>query len=121
MTLLVDCAASKSAGLKALRYEARRRFGLFRVFFTRGSAPIPGSVARGVPCAPLRSVAVISVHHRSNTLGDEQLGGVGCPTDRLGDRRALVRVELRCHVIREIAPVISATDPDPQPCKFFRP
>ena len=36
--------------------------------------------------------------------------------DRLG---SLLRVELRQHVIGEIAPGISAPDPDPQPCEFL--
>jgi len=35
------------------------------VFFSRGSAPDPGSVARGDPCAPLRSLASASRARRS--------------------------------------------------------
>ena len=46
---------------------------------------------------------------------DEQLGGIGRPADRLGDRRPLVRLEPGQHVVRQIAPRVAAADADPQP------
>jgi len=60
------------------------------------------------------------VHHRLNAFSDEQFGGVRGAAHRLGDIGPLIRIELRQHVIREIAGV-STPDPYPQPCKFFGP
>src|SRR5215203_5684185 len=114
MTLLMDLAVPPSRlplALTALRRDkprrwsgltgvrsARRRFGLFRVFFP-----------------------VVPVHHRPNTFGDEQLRRIGRPADRRFDIHAFRGVEFREHVIREVSPGITAPDSHPHPCKFLCP
>ena len=49
------------------------------------------------------------------------LGGIRRAADRLGNDRRSSRLELRQHVIREIAAGVSTPDADPQPCELFRP
>ena len=63
-----------------------------------------------------RQHLVRQLGHLSDQL---HTGRAGTDHDERQPLRPLLRVELREHVIREIAPGISAPDSHPQPCKVF--
>src|SRR5688572_29908137 len=65
-----------------------------------------------------RIVRVVRVHHRDDALRGEHLGGVRRPGDDRFELLAFRRLELREHVIGEIASRVSAPDADTQSAEF---
>src|SRR5438034_4294582 len=65
-----------------------------------------------------RIAAVELIHHRGDPGGGEYLRSVGRARDHALDFVRFVLIELRQHVIREIAPRVSAPDAQPQPGKL---
>src|SRR5688500_3195329 len=65
-----------------------------------------------------RGVRVVRIHHLGDALYGEHLGGIGRPGDEHLELGAFAALELREHVIGEVAPRVTAPDPQPEPGKL---
>src|SRR5262249_25936484 len=80
-----------------------------------GGRPHPGPRllfrSAGRLLAPRRE----AIHRRLDALGNEEFGGIRRPADRLVDRRPLIALESRKHVIRQVPARIAASHPNSKP------
>src|SRR5436309_4476358 len=94
--------------------------GLARLPMSGGAeaAPFGGKGCAHVALFSCRGIAaVVSVHHRRDPGRDERFRRVGGPRHHTLDVRPLFGLETREHVIREIPPLVAASDAEAEPGK----